>query len=274
MDKIRVLIADDEEIERAALKKTLLKNLGERCEIFEAENGRQALEAQEKQNIKIAVLDIEMPGVSGIQAAERIREKDRECCIIFLTAFDEFSYARKAITVRAMDYLLKPFNEEELLLVMEEAIRTAEGLKKDFEAGKEEAGQEEKLPAEPKEGQEEDGEELGFGRQQKVMQILEEYIQSHYMYDISMQDVAQTMNYSEAYFSKLFKQCFQKNFTAYLTEFRVNEAKRQLRQPTINVKDVGKAVGYADSNYFTKVFRRITGMSPTEYRLSVFQDDI
>ena len=138
----------------------------------------------------------------------------------------------------------------------------------------EEAGQEEKLPAEPKEGQEEDGEELGFGRQQKVMQILEEYIQSHYMYDISMQDVAQTMNYSEAYFSKLFKQCFQKNFTAYLTEFRVNEAKRQLRQPTINVKDVGKAVGYADSNYFTKVFRRITGMSPTEYRLSVFQDDI
>ena len=94
------------------------------------------------------------------------------------------------------------------------------------------------------------------------------------MYDISMQDVAQTMNYSEAYFSKLFKQCFQKNFTAYLTEFRVNEAKRQLRQPTINVKDVGKAVGYADSNYFTKVFRRITGMSPTEYRLSVFQDDI
>ena len=141
MDKIRVLIADDEEIERAALKKTLLKNLGERCEIFEAENGRQALEAHEKQNIKIAVLDIEMPGVSGIQAAERIREKDRECCIIFLTAFDEFSYARKAITVRAMDYLLKPFNEEELLLVMEEAIRTAEGLKKDFEAGKEEAGQ-------------------------------------------------------------------------------------------------------------------------------------
>ena len=91
MDKIRVLIADDEEIERAALKKTLLKNLGERCEIFEAENGRQALEAHEKQNIKIAVLDIEMPGVSGIQAAERIREKDTECCIIFLTAFDEFS---------------------------------------------------------------------------------------------------------------------------------------------------------------------------------------
>ncbi len=266
MDKVQVLIADDEQIERAALKKTLVKNFGERCEIFEAENGRQALEIHEEKNIRIAVLDIEMPGVSGIQAAERIRESDRKCCIIFLTAFDEFSYARKAITVRAMDYLLKPFDEKELLLVMEEAIRTAESLQADFKAG-------EKLFLEPKEEPEE-GEELGFGRQQKVIQMLEEYIQSHYMYDISMQDAAQTMNYSEAYFSKLFKQCFQKNFTSYLTEFRVEEAKRQLRQPTINVKDVGKAVGYSDSNYFTKVFRRITGMSPTEYRLSVFQDNI
>ncbi len=269
MDKVQVLIADDEQIERAALKKTLLKNLGERCRIFEAENGRQALEIHEEENIQIAILDIEMPGVSGIQAAEGIRERGRECCIIFLTAFDEFSYARKAITVRAMDYLLKPFDEKELLLVMEEAIRTAEGFQSGLRAGKEES-----LLMDTKEEQEEDGEELGFGRQQKVTQMLEEYIQTHYMYDISMQDVAQTMNYSEAYFSKLFKQCFQKNFTAYLTEFRVEEAKRQLRRPTINVKDVGKAVGYSDSNYFTKVFRRITGMSPTEYRLSIFQDDI
>ena len=78
------------------------------------------------------------------------------------------------------------------------------------------------------------------------------------------------MNYSEAYFCKLFKQCFNKNFTAYLTEYRVKEAKKMLEQPTINVKDVGKAVGYTDSNYFTRVFKRVTGQTPTEYRLSVF----
>ena len=53
----------------------------------------------------------------------------------------------------------------------------------------------------------------------------------------------------------------------------VEEAKKQLQQPTVNVKDVGKAVGYGDSNYFTKVFRRITGMSPTEYRTSIFREE-
>ena len=74
------------------------------------------------------------------------------------------------------------------------------------------------------------------------------------------------MNYSEAYFCKLFKQCFSCNFTAYLAEYRIGEAKKLLAVPTVNIKDIGKAVGYGDSNYFTKVFRRYTGVSPSEYR--------
>ena len=86
-----------------------------------------------------------------------------------------------------------------------------------------------------------------------------------------MQDMARMMNYSEAYFCKLFKQCFHKNFTSYLTEFRVAEAKKMLEEPTVNVKEIGKAVGYADSNYFAKVFKRITGQSHTEYRMVIFQ---
>ena len=63
------------------------------------------------------------------------------------------------------------------------------------------------------------------------------------MYDISMQDLARHMNYSEAYFCKLFKQCFNKNFTSYLTQYRIKEAKKMLSQPTVNVKEIGRAVG-------------------------------
>ena len=106
----RVLIADDEMIERTVLFRTLDKNLKGQCEIFQAENGRKALEIYEKERIQILILDIEMPGINGIEAAERIREKDKECSIIFLTAFDEFSYAKKAIMVRALAWAesLKP----------------------------------------------------------------------------------------------------------------------------------------------------------------------
>ncbi len=272
----RVLIADDERIERVVLRQTLEETLGDRCVIYEAENGREALECYEREHIQIAILDIEMPGINGIEAAERIRQKDRYCCIIFLTAFDEFSYARKAITVRALDYLLKPYDEKELFLVLEEAMRqtdenqkyAAPEMPEEENVDKPAAWNREKLAEAGILGE---AEGSGSVRLNKVAEMLYEYIKENYMYDISMQELARTMNYSEAYFCKLFKQCFDKNFTAYLTEYRVNEAKKMLEQPTVNVKNVGKAVGYGDSNYFAKVFKRITGQTPTEYRVGIYQ---
>ena len=290
----RVLIADDEMIERTVLFRTLDKNLKGQCQIFQAENGRETLEIYEREQIQILILDIEMPGINGIEAAERIRQKDKECSIIFLTAFDEFSYAKKAITVRALDYLLKPYDEQELMLVVEEAMRLAA----EFQANRQEAGYQASRPASgyqasrPAAGHQasqpagpgqknelpetglpvgDDMEDGGQVRLSKVTEIISHYIETNYMYDISMQDLARHMNYSEAYFCKLFKQCFNKNFTSYLTEYRVVEAKRMLAIPTVNVKDIGRAVGYSDSNYFAKVFKRITGQSPTEYRLCIFQ---
>ena len=100
----------------------------------------------------------------------------------------------------------------------------------------------------------------------RLTDLIYQYIKDNYMYDISMQEVARTMNYSEAYFCKLFKQYFGKNFTTYLTEYRIETAKKMLKTPTVNIKEIGKAVGYADSNYFAKVFKRVTGESPSEYR--------
>lgn len=263
----RVMIADDEMIERMVLYKTLQKHLGDVCEIYEAENGREALEVYKEKQIQIAILDIEMPGIGGIMAAEKIRETDPRCCIIFLTAFDEFNYAKKAITLRALDYLLKPYQEEELLAVMEEAIRQTEK-----QIGQAEARP---VPEEPEEPElmigEDETQEPGIGRILKVSDLIRDYIRQNYMKDISMQDAARMMNYSEAYFCKLFKQCFSCNFTSYLTRFRMEEAKKLLAEPTVNVKNVGEAVGYSDSNYFAKVFKRYTGSSPTEYRTELFQ---
>jgi len=297
----RLLIADDEMIERAVLHQTLEENLGDQCVIFQAENGREALEIYEREHIQIAILDIEMPGINGIEAAEKIREKDRDCNIIFLTAFDEFSYARKAITVRALDYLLKPYDEQELMLVLEEAMRLTDETRKARRLeGSDAAGQAGENGAAGQPGESGTAGQPGEGgaagqpegqapfrktdmlelpedpaniRLSKVADMIYQYIRENYMYDISMQEVARTMNYSEAYFCKLFKQCFDKNFTAFLTEYRVNEAKKMMEQPTVNIKEIGKAVGYGDSNYFAKVFKRITGQSPTEYRMAIFQKD-
>lgn len=293
--KYRLLIADDEMIERAVLYKTLRARFGDQCEIYQAENGREAVRIHQEKAIQIAILDIEMPGINGIGAAEKIRETDKDCAIIFLTAFDEFSYAKKAITVRALDYLLKPYEEKELMLVLEEAMRLTEGRLKREKSGAgtsasgisgtgisgigfsgsriagagSDSGSE--SGAAELAGTEDEHAEVEAARLSRVMEMITGYIREHYMHEFSMQDVARIMNYSEAYFCKLFKQCFGQNFTSYLTEYRVNEAKKMLEQPTVNVKEIGRAVGYGDANYFAKVFKRITGQSPTEYRQEIFQ---
>lgn len=81
-----------------------------------------------------------------------------------------------------------------------------------------------------------------------------------------MQDAAAALRYSDAYFCKLFKQCFKVNFSAYLNRYRVEKAKKLILDSRLSLKDVGTAVGYSDANYFTRVFKRLTGQTPSEYR--------
>lgn len=268
----RILIVEDELIERMVLKKTIEKRYGENCEVLEAENGKIALEIFDKTDIQIVILDIEMPVIKGIQVAEIMRSKKQGFCIIFLTAYDKFEYAKKAIAVRAMEYLLKPYSERELLSVVDEAIHLSEKYeKKHMETGDDEETEDIDLSLMEEYNQVlplEDGtEEISLGRLNVLVSMVEEYIRKNYMNDISMQDAARAINYSDAYFSKMFKQQFGLNFTAYLAEYRIEEAKKLLRQPTVSVKDVGTQVGYPDSNYFARVFRRMNGVSPSEYRL-------
>lgn len=266
----RVLVADDEPIERTVVNKTIQKYFKGQLEVVEAVNGREAVQLFFEKKCQIALLDIEMPGINGLEAAERIRENDKECSIVFLTAFDEFGYAKRAISVRALDYLLKPGADEELVAVLEEAIQIA----KENEQRTEENGIQKSIKLdrsivpEENESWEQPAENV---RMTAVAEGIREYIDTHYMEDISLQTAADAMNYSEAYFCKIFKQCFDKSFIVYLSEYRVEKAKQLLADVVINVKDISASVGYRDSNYFAKVFKRVEGTTPTEYRMQVLR---
>ena len=104
----KVLLADDEQIERMALAKRLHKHFGDSLVIWQAADGNEAVRLCFKERCQIVIMDISMPELNGVEAAEQIRRLDEDCEIIFLTAYDEFSYAKRAIAIHALDYLLKP----------------------------------------------------------------------------------------------------------------------------------------------------------------------
>lgn len=253
-EKCRILIADDEPIERMVLSKTIQGYFGDEIEIFQAENGRNAIEVFGEKKCHIALLDISMPGIDGLEAAEEIRRTNQECSLIFLTAYDEFDYARRAIKVRALDYLLKPSAKEELIAVLEEAV---------YIAGQQEKRTKDFLPIRVIEEKEERQELM---KNRILAEQIRQYMEEHYMEDICLQDLAAQFHYSDAYFCKFFKHNFDKNFIVYLSELRIEKAKKLLSDVTVNIKEIGKKVGYRDSSYFTKVFKRITGVTPSEYR--------
>ena len=109
-------------------------------------------------------------------------------------------------------------------------------------------------------------EELAARRMGQIRENIERYIREHYSTEISMQSVARAMNYSDAYFCKLFKQCFKVNFSAWLNEYRIDRAREMLQNTRLSVREVSTACGYSDANYFARVFKRVTGKTPSEYR--------
>ena len=253
---VKILIADDEPIERTIIERMIARNFSENVQIVKAVNGREAVELYAKEQCQIALLDIEMPGMNGLDAADEIRKIDKDAVIIFVTAFDEFDYAKRAIQVHALEYLLKPLSEEELTANLEEAIYLTQKTDK-------------KQSAARVDSQDNHHENI---KMNAVAETIRNYIATHYKEDISLQDVAGSLNYSDAYFCKIFKQCFNKSFLVYLTEYRVERAKVLLADMSINIKDVSAEVGYRDSNYFARVFKRSEGITPTDYRLRVLHN--
>ncbi len=247
----KILVADDEPIELTVVEKIINENLSDKVSICLADNGREAVDLYEKENCDIALLDIAMPGLNGLEAAEIIRSKHPGHVIIFLTAFDEFDYAKKAIAVKALDYLLKPVDEKELILVLEEALRQVENESKENVS----------------ENKNFDNTEFSDMKMSAIRTRISDYLESRYMDDISLSDIAGELKYSDAYFSKVFKKCFNKGFIVYLTELRIEKSKILLEDIFVNIKDISAKVGFRDSNYYTKVFKRMEGLTPSEYRI-------
>ena len=260
---IRLLIADDEKLEREALAELVQRRFEREVVLEVAENGRKAADTAVLWGADLILMDIEMPGMSGLDAARAVLAQRPSCRVIFVTAYSLFQYAHEAVHLGACDYLLKPVDPDELEASVRRAMRQIETERKLKELA---AAQPQPEQTETEEEAEDAPEEGENSQTALVMAHVRRYLEDNYMFDLSLDSVGEILHISPAYLSAQFKKYQKMNFLDCLTELRINAAKELLADPFRSSAEVASMVGYEDASYFARAFKKRTGMTPTQYR--------
>lgn len=243
---LKVLVVDDEVIVRKGIVLGVDWVKMDCVIVGEAANGIEGLAAAESYKPNLIITDVRMPRMDGIEMMQELRRRGCRAHAIFLTAYSDFEYLRSALQLGAADYLLKPFRDEELAAAIERVHRKDEELS--------ELSREDILP-------------LVKGDKSKYVFEALNYITEHYAdSDINITGIAKSLGVSEGHLSHVFKKETSYTVVGYLTQYRIHMAMEMLRDCRRKVYEVAEAVGYKDVAYFGSTFKKLTGLSPSEYQ--------
>ena len=257
---MNLLLVDDEIVSIKGIQKGVNWGLLPFEQVFTATNALIAKNILKKEQIDIMLCDIEMPGESGLKLLEWVRDEKMNTECIFLTCHEEFDFARKAIKLKGMDYLLKPIPYDELTDVLLKAAETLE--EKNTENQYLEYGRKCLADMEKKVlGGHETGTDV-----QKLLVTVKKYILDHIQEEISAEILAKQVFISADYLYRIFKK--QEGMTPgeYITNAKMQYAAELLKQPEMNISKAAILSGYSNYCYFTKVFKKCYGVTPSQYK--------
>lgn len=247
-----VLLVEDDAALRFIYKKTKTWSECGFTITAEASNGKDALELLEKEQFDLIFTDIRMPFVDGIEMLRRIREAEIQTPVIFASSYDEFEYARQGLILGAFDYLLKPVEQNKLRDVL---LRTKTHIEENAEQDRIVQGIENVLAQIS----------VSPDRSKFVGQVAA-YCSAHYGDLFSVDDIAAHFGYSKDYFCKIFKQNFNLTFQKFYARIKIAYAVDLLHTGNYKTYEISDILGYASVDYFTKVFKEITGVTPSAFR--------
>mgnify|MGYP000079580958 CR=1 FL=1 len=260
----KILLIDDEEIIIEGLKKLVPWEEIE-CEVVGvAEDGEEGLELAHELKPDIIISDIQMPKLSGLEMIKRIKEKSKDTKFIILTGYREFEYAREAVTLGVTQFLLKPTNLEDIKNAILEAINILDDERtkvKDIENLRKKLYKFNALSDVEEDENDNEDDKVRFLTGQAI-----KYIKDNYSSKLDLQTVADHLYISSWYLCKILKKEVGNSFIELLNEVRIQEAKNLLTTTNHKVYEITEMVGYSDTPYFSKTFKKHVGITPNQYR--------
>ena len=239
MKKLRVLLVDDEIMIREGFKH-LFDWEAHDCQVVgEAADGMEAMNQIDALQPDIVITDINIPIMNGLKVIQCSRMKHPEIAFVIVSGYDDFSYCREALRLKITDYILKPVNYEEFGACIDN-LKIALFRQQ--------------LPQEETQGEE------------RPIMAITRYLQEHLSEDISLSVLAEEFHLSAQYISQLFKSEIGVNFLAYLTNIRMERAKKLLLSTALPIGEISEQLGFGDYRVFTKVFKKSEGVTPSQYR--------
>ena len=245
---MKALIVDDEyPIVQGMLRLIRWRSLGIET-VRSAYSVDHAIEILQSEPVDIIITDIRMKGRTGLDLLDWVNGIYANCAKIILTSYPDFNYAREAISLGVIEYLLKPVTEKDLEAAVRKAIDYVRSIHQPQDG------------ASPAALKKEEATEEG-----RMVQI-ERYIKDHLEENITRDDLCRELNLTPNYLSRLFRETTGMTLQNYIKQVRIQEAQRLLRYSSRPVTLIAHDTGYNTLSYFSSVFKEATGMTPFAYR--------
>ena len=265
------LIVDDEPRTRQALIESVEWRKCNVRNVYEASNITEAKTRLSGHKIHVLICDIEMPGGTGQELVEWILEENLLVGIIMVTCHPEFSYVQKAIRQGCYDYILKPIDYEEFSRTLHamtgkmEYYDRQKGVGRNVDEGFTWGNLEYSMKSDShREGQLQEVRRVSEKR--SVEREVKQYVKDHLADDLNVSRIAEVMHFNPQYLTRTFKADTGMGVLEYITTERIEAAKKLLVETNIPIKEIASLVGYQDYAYFTRVFKKESGVSPKQYR--------
>ncbi|MCT8136990.1 helix-turn-helix domain-containing protein [Anaerobacillus sp. CMMVII] len=231
---LKVLIADLEPIQRKSIKMLLQVKYGQQVIVLETDDGHEAVKYAKNNKIDLIILDHRLIGLDGLACTKKIlNEKPTQKMIIY-TMSEERHLQELYQILGVRHYFVKPLRPTQLIEKISKVVS--------------------QLPEKPK------------NKVNVKIEAIITFIDSHLNEDLTLTYVADQMNLSSYYLSKLFKKELGVNFVKYVTERKMEKAKELLKNIDIPIVNIAFEIGYPEPSYFTKVFKKVENMTPSQYR--------